>query len=371
MWFITLSVTIYFFSLIFFLIGLKKTKISNSYSDYYPDVSVILCVRDGEFSLPNILDDLLKQSYKGNLEFIIIDDDSNDNTKNIILKFSKQDPRFKYLHSSKDKSMLKHKKKALNIGIKNAKYDWLLFTDVDCRVNKEWVSSMASNYSNNDYVVGYSMTKPGNSFVSKFQSIDYHMLMFSTCASIHLDYPLACSGQNQSYKKQIFNKVGGFYKIADLLQGDDSIFLQICNKIKNLKTSFSTNPNSFVFAKTHHSAKDFLLQRIRWAGDANIMWKYNQIFFIIILSTFLANFFTLYLISSFLLFKNFLLLTVTIISAKFLLEFLIYFFGCKKFNQKIDFFSFIGWFIFQMPYVVLMGIFSFFRSKFIWKNRTA
>ena len=369
MWIVILSSTIYFCSLIFFLFGLKKTKISNNLNVQNIDVSIVLCVRNGEESLPNILYDLSNQIYNGNLEFIIVDDDSSDKTKDIILEFVEKDLRFKYVHSNAGSINLNHKKKALDAGIKKSNYEWLLFTDVDCRINKNWVSGMSSNYIQNDYVIGFSMTKPGDSLVSKFQSIDYYMLMFSACAATMIGYPLASSGQNQSYKKSIFKKVGGFNKIEKLLQGDDSIFLQICKKIKGLNTTFSTNPSSFVIAKTQHSLKDFFLQRIRWSGDANLMWKYNIIFFLIILSTFLTNLLSMYLIIDLFLFRSFLLLTISIILIKFILEFLIYFFGCLKFQLRVQCLSFIFWFFFQIPYVILMGIFSFAIDKFKWKSR--
>ena len=139
MWIIIASSAIYFLSLIFFLIGLKKTKLSKSIQIQNIDTSIILCVRNGESSLPHILHDLSNQIYNGNLEFIIVDDDSNDKTKEIILEFVEKDFRFKYVHSSSDSTSLNHKKKALNAGIKNALYEWLLFTDVDCRLNKKWV----------------------------------------------------------------------------------------------------------------------------------------------------------------------------------------------------------------------------------------
>ena len=182
MWIIIVSSTIYFLSLIFFLLGLKKTKLTKSITSPIIDVSVILCVRNGQDSLPNILNDFIVQDYGGNIEFIVVDDYSIDETKNIILEFVEKDNRFKYIHSKSNQSSLSHKKRALKAGIDASKFDWLLFTDVDCRVGNKWVSGMASNYNQNDYILGFSMTSPSNSLVSKFQNIDYNMLMFTACS---------------------------------------------------------------------------------------------------------------------------------------------------------------------------------------------
>tara|TARA_Y100001970_G_scaffold264693_1_gene351551 strand:+ start:390 stop:1496 length:1107 start_codon:yes stop_codon:yes gene_type:complete len=356
---------LYVFSLLFFFIGILKIpskSIQLNQSAY--NISIILCVRNGGLSLPNILNDLQRQTYSGNLEFIIVDDESTDNTKMIIKKFAAKDNRFLYFSTRDSDSILKYKKRALDLGIKNAKYDWLLFTDVDCRLNKNWVLSMSNNFDNSDYVIGLSEVNDDGSLCSKFQSIDFRMLMISACSSTIMNYPLACTGQNQSYKKNVFKNVEGYSKIFNLLQGDDSIFLQLCRKNKNLKVTFSINKNSHVIAKTHNKWKNFILQRIRWAGDANIMWKYNKLFFLIILSTFFANFFIISL-----LFCNALNLFFTLVILKFIFEFLIYFIGSKKMQLKINNLFFIQWYIIQIPYIVFMGFSSFFVSHLSWKGR--
>jgi biofilm PGA synthesis N-glycosyltransferase PgaC len=357
---------IYILSLVFFIIGILR--VSKKYYATYraENISIIVCVRNGERSVSNILTDLQNQIYEGILEFLIIDDDSSDTTKNIIESFISLDNRFKYFNTNTSSGKLNHKKRALEVGIDNAVHNWLLFTDVDCRVKPNWASAMSKNYSNSDYVIGCSQTYESSTLVSKFQSIDFMMLMISTYASVSMNYPLACSGQNQSYKKILYKKVGGFSKIKNLLQGDDSIFLQMCNKINNVKISFSADENSYVKAKTHNKWKDFILQRIRWAGDANIMWKFNKVFYVVILSTFFANFFILYL-----------LLSLSLISFSYLVviklffELIIYYIGTIKLNISRKYISFIIWFIIQIPYIIIMGIGSFLNSYISWKDRTS
>ena len=106
------------------------------------------------------------------------------------------------------------------------------------------------------------------------------------------------------------------------------------------------------------------MQRIRWAGDANMMWRFNSIFYLIILSTFIANFFILSL-----LFYNLLRLFLIIIIIKFIFEFSIYYYGSKKMRLNINKLFFMQWFIIQIPYIVFMGFASFFVSHLSWKGR--
>ena len=71
-------------------------------------------------SLPQLIDDLISQNYIGPLEFILVDDESTDQTKSIIDSIIKKDNRFKYFSSKQGNSNLLTKKKALDVGINNA-----------------------------------------------------------------------------------------------------------------------------------------------------------------------------------------------------------------------------------------------------------
>ena len=367
---IFIPVLFYFIILIFFIVGCSKislNKINNT--NNYDGISIIVCVRNGEYSITKILNDLKNQIYKGNLEFIIVDDESTDNTKEIILKYINTDNRFKYFSTSNYKSSQKYKKRAIALGIENSTFEWLLFTDVDCRLNKKWAASM-SDYFSCDYVIGYSNIIEKMQIVSKFQSIDFRMLMISSCSSTMSGYPLASSGQNQAYRKSLFKSVNGFEKIKNLIQGDDSIFLQICNKAKNIKVDFALNSYSFVNAKVHTSWKNFFIQRIRWAGDANIMWKYNFNFYLIILTTFLANLLTFILLIINLFSNYFTIQLIIVLFVKLILELILYLYGSKKLNLGINLFSFSFWFLIQMPYIIISGVLSFFLKYFTWQGRT-
>ena len=158
--------SIYIASLIFFIIGIFKIPSKQTLLSSSENISIIVCVRNGESSIYNILSDLKNQNYKGDLEFIIIDDNSRDGTKKIIYDFCNKDSRFKYLSTAKSFSNLKHKKKALNLGVDHAQYEWLLFTDVDCRVKDNWANEMSKHYKYSDYVIGLSRVEENKSFAT-------------------------------------------------------------------------------------------------------------------------------------------------------------------------------------------------------------
>jgi len=368
--FFYINIIAYFLLLFWFIIGILKTKSSSSNTplNIIKDISVIICAKNEENILNNILNDLKNQNYKGNIEFIIVDDNSSDNTSSIIYDYIDKDKRFKYIHSDEGDSSLSHKKRALDAGIKISQYDYLMFTDAGCRLNKDWAKSMINQYRDDkDYIIGLSFAKDVKKLVSKFQKIDLFMLMFSTLSSANLNYPLASTGQNLSYKKDIFLSMNGFSRISNLMMGDDSIFMQMCLKSNSIRLGISNESNSFVDSKIIYNWRDLLLQRIRWGGDGIVMWKYNKCFFIIMLVTFLANLF--YIMIPFIFYSSIYFLIIHFL-IKFSIELIFYLIGSIKVNRKIYIIDFISWFFIQIPYIVLVGLLSPFAYYLGWKSNS-
>ena len=359
------SVLLYFTFLIINILGLLKLS-SKSKNELVSNesISVVVAIRNGEKSLEKLIKFLSNQDYRGKLEFILVDDESTDKTKDIIQKAQASDNRFKYVSSKNGSNLLKFKKRALDAGIKKSQNDILLFTDVDCELSPSWVRSMISCFDSKvDYVIGFSRAKYIYGLANLFQRIDFLILMFSSAATCKLKYPLASSGQNQAFRKKLFYQVGGYNKISHLLMGDDSIFLQLCIR-KGINVKFALNKNSFVHCRSEKNWKSLLLQRMRWAGDGKVMWQYNFKFFLIMCSTVIVN-----LLMIILPFFNVGLILLGFIALKFIFEIFVALIGAKKFDEKISFLEFIIWFCINIPYVVIMCLASFFVGFISWQGR--
>ena len=364
-----LLVVIYISSLISYIFG-NLVKNYNHKSHHLNPVSIIIAVKNGEQSLPNILNDLNNQNYDGESEYIIVDDQSTDKTPDIIREYSKKNHKFIYVSSKEGNQELSFKKRALDAGIQKSKHDILIFTDVDCRVKKGWVKSMALCFQNQvDYVVGVSEISSPKNLISRFQKIDLMMMMTAGRAACNLEKPIASTGQNQAYKKYLYYKNDGFIKIKDSIQGDDSLFMQLCIK-NSAYIKFNDDINSFVESRIETNLNTFIKQRIRWAADAKVMWRYNKEFFIILLSTFCTNLILLLSPIIFIFIDNsFLKIIYILFFTKFILEFSIYIIGNFKLQNKFNALSFIIWYILEIPYVVIAGIGSFFIKNIKWRGQ--
>jgi glycosyltransferase involved in cell wall biosynthesis len=120
-----------------------------------PLVSVIIPTYNRAFLIVRTIDSVIQQSYK-NLEIIIVDDASNDNTKEIIQNI--KDNRIRYIRHENNLGG----SKARNTGIDAAKGDYIAFLDSDDRWFPNKIKSQISafkNYSNAEKLVSYTQFK--------------------------------------------------------------------------------------------------------------------------------------------------------------------------------------------------------------------
>jgi len=92
----------------------------------YPKISVIITVYNGQGYLKPALRSIQNQDFK-DIEIIIIDDCSKDDSLNLIRNLKKEDPRIRLIQNKKNKGILYSKTK----GILNAKGKYLLILDMD------------------------------------------------------------------------------------------------------------------------------------------------------------------------------------------------------------------------------------------------
>jgi glycosyltransferase involved in cell wall biosynthesis len=92
-------------------------------SQFYPKVSIITVVKNGQKYLERAIKSVLIQKYK-NIEHIIVDGNSTDNTSNIVKKYQK---KIDLYIRAKDKNLWD----AMNLGILNSKGSIIVFLNSD------------------------------------------------------------------------------------------------------------------------------------------------------------------------------------------------------------------------------------------------
>lgn len=112
---------------------LFRQRMSNTKKEIEQLVSILIPARNEEKNIEKILKDLIIQPYS-NIEIIVCNDQSEDNTRNIVEKMMIQDPRIKIIDSSKLSDGWLGKNWACYQLSKEAQGEYYLFLDADVRV---------------------------------------------------------------------------------------------------------------------------------------------------------------------------------------------------------------------------------------------
>lgn len=108
-----------------------------------PPVSVVLTDHDSSCHLSQVLPLLLAQKYPGDYQVIVVID-RNDSDSEDILKLHGANPHLYYTMLPVTSRYLSRKKLGLTLGIRAAKHDWVLVTDVHSKPSSDqWLESMA------------------------------------------------------------------------------------------------------------------------------------------------------------------------------------------------------------------------------------
>ena len=111
----------------------KLNDINNSFNSL---VSVLIPARNEELNIAPLLRDLQQQDY-ANLEILVFDDQSTDNTNEIVKQFMDHDSRIKLMKSTVLPNGWLGKNYACHEMSKQAKGKYFLFLDADVRLNRD------------------------------------------------------------------------------------------------------------------------------------------------------------------------------------------------------------------------------------------
>lgn len=123
-------------------------------------VSIILPVYNSEQTIANTIESVLNQTYK-NIELIIVNDGSKDNSETICLSYAKSDNRI--IFESISNNGVGH---ARNLAISKARGEYICFIDSDDIYEPDYIEIMLKNAKENEMVIsGYYAVIDGESHI--------------------------------------------------------------------------------------------------------------------------------------------------------------------------------------------------------------
>ena len=105
-----------------------------------PKISIIVPVYNTAKYLPACLGSIINQTYH-NLEIILVDDGSTDDSNEVISKYAKNDSRIKTIRQNNQ-----GQSSARNTGLKKVTGDYVSFIDSDDKIRPTFIADLLSPF---------------------------------------------------------------------------------------------------------------------------------------------------------------------------------------------------------------------------------
>ena len=170
--------------------------------------SIIIPAFNAEKTIERCLNRINNFYDKNEIEVIVCDNQSNDNTLEIIKKFP-----FKIIHNNKKKSASSTR----NLGAINAKYENLIFIDADCMAPKNLINILENtpNFMSEKCIAGNFSTKNFyNNFFSLYKTSYTHFKLKNKTKNVS-------NAGIMFIKKKYFLEVGMFNESIATMEDDE------------------------------------------------------------------------------------------------------------------------------------------------------
>ena len=291
-------------------------------------ISVVVCGYNEEQNWESLVDKLLIQDYP-NFEIVLVNDQSTDNTK-FIFKQWKNNPKIKLVDIREDIKKGLGKKFALTLGIKAAKYDYILLTDADCYPrDRFWISTMAKHFVNKNIILGYGAYEKHKGLLNKLIRFDTFQVAMQYLSYSLIGKTYMGVGRNLAYKKSLFFDNKGFATHLHLPSGDDDLFIKEVATYNN--TAISIEHSSHTLSVPKLNWKSWIRQKSRhlttgvyYKNYHKIMlgsWTLSQILFWLLFLVLLC-------------WQHFVYLIISLFLIRLVVQMLISYFIMIKLNEK-------------------------------------
>lgn len=361
---ISMVIGLYLVLVIWFWLGWERISI---YSVEYDglSVSIIIPVRNEAANIRNLLNDINDQIINATkLEVIVVNDNSEDNTKEIVSTYLMNS---QFNGSLINLNATSGKKAALKDGIGNATGDIIITIDGDCRVGKNWVASLLSCFNKKVQMVSGPVVIASNSrFFENLQMVEFASLIGSGAATLGWNKPTMCNGANLAFRRMAYQEVGG-YSDSNLASGDDVFLMHKFNNTFSESVVFCKSEEAIVTTAPAASNAQFFQQRKRWAGK----WGHYKAGFTKILALIIYMVQLTVILSIPLAIMGLIqwIVVINLLIAKAIFE---YFFLKQVVNflgKKVNSIVFLSLQIIYPFYVIIMGFAGLF-GNYNWKNRS-
>lgn len=265
---LTLLTFFYIAGLLWLRRGLGQACLQKKREHIFPTATIIICARNEENNLPNLLPTLAQQTYPTDkLEICLVDDRSSDRTSALLSAFAAEHAHARYFRITDTQPDFAPKKRALAHAIRHSRGEIIVLTDADGVPGPDWVKEIVRAFDRDTAMVcGYSPYHPRTSSWQNILALEYFSLAAVAAGSIGAGRPLTCTGSNLAYRRAAFAAVNGFAGIAHWISGDDDLLLHKMHEQRAGAIKFVAHAAAQVPVSPPRSWQELQAQRTRYAS---------------------------------------------------------------------------------------------------------
>jgi cellulose synthase/poly-beta-1,6-N-acetylglucosamine synthase-like glycosyltransferase len=240
--------------------------------DFSAPVSVLVAAYNEEKVIGDTLQSLLSTDYTGDLEIVVVDDGSRDNTASEVERISAIDPRVRLLQQEN-----RGKARALQRALGAARHEIVVFVDADTHFQRDTLRLLVEPFGDENIGAVSGHAKVGNlrTFIARCQSLEY------TCgfnldrrAYTRWNCITVVPGAISAIRKSAIDEAGGL-SLQTLAEDTDLTLALHKNRQKIVYV-----PQAIAWTEAPESVRTLARQRFRWAyGTLQCLWKHRDMVF--------------------------------------------------------------------------------------------
>ncbi|HEX2959281.1 MAG TPA: glycosyltransferase [Chitinispirillaceae bacterium] len=345
-----------------FSITKKSGKIPQANTHVYP-VSIVIPFRNETSNIPGLIKSLKKQSYKGPVELVLINDNSTDNSVETARSSTENAPfDTRILHLKFEQSRkLTSKQQAVDLGIRSAKNELIILSDADMVFDTDWINLLVKNATASPetaLVFGHTSIAPVQTVFDLIQAFQLEFLFSAAYAFHRGKITGSCMGNNIILSREAYLKLGGFDAIGYSIVEDRALFAAFAKKKMRIAFTDPFFPSAHTPAAP--SVNMFFHQMLRWSRggvtlNSNLILP-SMLLLVQTISS-LCIFSVLPLFPSLIAAGN-IVLTITFLWITF-----------YKTHSRITPWVFSLWIPFLLVEIAIFVYATIFKTKIAWKGR--
>lgn len=165
-------------------------------------VSVIIRTYNRANPLKRVLHSLASQTF-GNEQFevMVVDDGSNDSTKDVCETMRRKLPNIRYVSSGANIGV----GSLTNLGVRSARGDCILFIDDDCIAKEDWVERLSASL-NREQIVAGTVASPVSNYIKLSHNIAALYPFMPGRKARPVEF---IAGSNMGFRKSVLKKLNG------------------------------------------------------------------------------------------------------------------------------------------------------------------